>query len=39
VSKREEQKPRQQYSVVDDRAPQKKVARDFHAHLLSPFVI
>jgi hypothetical protein len=28
------QKPHQQYSVIDDRAPQKKAAREFNAHLL-----
>jgi hypothetical protein len=29
---REDQKPDQQYSVVDNRAPQKKAAREFNAH-------
>jgi hypothetical protein len=29
------QKPQEQYSVVDNRAPQKKAAHEFNAHLLS----
>jgi hypothetical protein len=35
VRKHEEQKPHQQYPVVDDRTPQKKAAGDFNAHLIS----
>jgi hypothetical protein len=36
----EDQKPNQKYYVVDNRAPQKKAARQFNAHLLrSPFGI
>jgi hypothetical protein len=30
----EDQEPNQQYSVIDDRTPQKKVACYFNAHLL-----
>jgi hypothetical protein len=38
MCEREDQKPNQKYSVVDNRAPQKKAARQFNAHLLrSPF--
>jgi hypothetical protein len=36
VSKHENQKPHQQYSVVDDRTPQKKVAGHCDSHLLLP---
>jgi hypothetical protein len=32
-----DQKPHQQYSVIDDRAPQQKPAREFNAHLLRSF--
>jgi hypothetical protein len=39
MREREDQKPHQQYSVVDDRAPQKKIAREFNAHLRSSFGI
>jgi DNA polymerase III alpha subunit len=35
VRKREEQEPYQQYSAVNHRTPQKKVAGDFNAHLIS----
>ena len=34
MNKNEEQEPCRQYSVIDDRSPQKKVARDFGAHLI-----
>jgi len=35
VRKREKQEPYQQYSAVNHRTPQKKVAGDFNAHLIS----
>jgi hypothetical protein len=36
VREREDQEPNQQYSIIDDRTPKKKVASDFNAHLLLP---
>ena len=35
MCERKDQKPNEQYSVVDDRAPQKKAAREFNAHFHS----
>jgi hypothetical protein len=34
MRERKDQKPKQEYSVVDNRAPQKKAAREFNTHLL-----
>jgi hypothetical protein len=34
MRERKDQKPNQQYSVVDGRAPKKKAAREFDVHFL-----
>jgi hypothetical protein len=35
MGEREDQKPNQQYSIVNNRAPQEKTAREFDAHFLA----